>query len=62
MKRFLPYALVAVALVVPSALLASVLLGSEEDELESIVSGLEDEGLGPVIDHGAFAHGGLVVS
>ena len=62
MKRLLPYTLAAIALAVPSLLLASVLIEDEEDQLESIVTGVEDQGLGPVIDHGAFDQGGLVIS
>lgn len=62
MKRFLPYILVAVALAVPSALLASMLIETDEDQLDAIVSGIERDGLAPVIDHGAFDEGGLEVS
>ena len=62
MKRALPYVLVVVALAVLSALLASALVDSDEDRLDAIVTGIESEGLGPVIDNGAFATGGLEVS
>jgi hypothetical protein len=63
MKRLLPYALIAVALAVPSALLAAVLHQSEEDQLESLVAAVEDEGLGPLVDNGAFdSQSGLEIS
>jgi len=61
-QRILIYLFVVVAVAVPGALLASALVETPEDELESIIAGLERDRVDSLVDHGAFAQGGLVVS
>jgi hypothetical protein len=61
MQRAVLYVIIAIVVAVPGALLASVLVETEEDQVQSIVDGLEQERLSSVIDHGSF-EAGLVVS
>lgn len=62
MNRLIAYSVAVLAVTIPAALLARTLIETEEDDLERIVSGIEQERSGALLDAAAFDRGGLVIS
>jgi hypothetical protein len=62
MNRIFIYSLVVVIVTIPAVLLARTLIDTEEDQLQRIIDGVEDERVGALIDAAGFESGGLVVS
>ena len=62
MHRFIPYALIVLAVTIPGALLAAVLIESDEDQLEGLIKSVENDRMEAFLDVAAFEQGGLEVS
>lgn len=62
MHRFIPYALIVLAISIPGALLAAVLIESDEDQLDGLIKSVENERMEVLLDVAAFERGGLEVS
>lgn len=62
MNRVIIYTVVVLAVTIPTVLLASTLIETEEDRLEQIIGGLEQGSFDTMLDAAAFDQGGLIVS
>lgn len=62
MNRLIAYSVAVLAVTIPAALLARTLIETEEDDLERIVSGIEQNRTSALLDAAAFDRGGLVIS
>lgn len=62
MNRLIAYSVAVLAVTIPAALLARTLIEREEDDLERIVSGIEQERSNALLEAAAFDNGGLVIS
>lgn len=62
MRRLVTWSVAVLLVLVPSVLLARVLFESEEDQLGSLVTAIEDARSGALLDTADFGGGGLVIS
>ena len=62
MNRLIAYSVAVLAVTIPAALLARTLIETEEDDLERIVFGIEQERTNALLEAAAFDCGGLVIS
>lgn len=62
MNRLITYSLVAILVTVPAVLLARTLIETEADELESIISSLEETQFDGLLRAASFDDGGFTVS
>ncbi len=62
MNRIIFYSLLIVAVTIPGAILAAVLVETEEDQLDNLIGGVEQQRLDSLLDAADFERGGLEVS
>jgi hypothetical protein len=62
MRRLVTYSIASLVVLVPAVLLALTLYESEEDQLGSLVTSIEDGRSGALLDTADFGGAGLVIS
>lgn len=61
-NRLVAYAVAILAVTIPAALLARTLIETDEDSLERLVSGIEQDRADALLSRAAFDNGGVVIS
>ncbi len=62
MNRFIAYSVVIIAVTIPAVLLARTLIDTDEDQLEHLISSVEQERFGALLGVETLDDGGFVVS